>query len=152
MMSIHSLASLDSHFSPFSTGRFGSSPSVFDFLHIEFLTFLQSCGCLELVLLLFGFTRVGPFLFLLDRVQLGFSLLSRSLGRPGSSFPLFGIGCLDLSSSLLDSQLLGFLLLMRSSARLGPAASLFGLSRMESPVSALDHLRLEPFSSSRSFA
>lgn len=100
---------------------------------------------------IFGISRCGSSLSVLDFFNMGSAMSVRSMGRLGSSLALFKAGRLGASLSVLDFFHLGSSLSVRTNARMGSHVSLFGVARLGSTLSVIDFSTLGSAMSVRSF-
>lgn len=111
----------------FGMTRLDLSLPVLDHVRMESLPFLQSLSCFDFLSLLYGLSRLGDTVFVLDFGHFGSSLLTRGFQRIGSALSVYGMSRLDSTLPVLDFIHLD-LLSLQSYIHLGFASLIYGMA------------------------
>lgn len=109
----------------FGMTRLDLSLPVLDHVRMESLPFLQSLSCFDFLSLLYGLSRLGDTVFVLDFGHFGSSLLTRGIG---SALSVYGMSRLDSTLPVLDFIHLDLLLSLQSYIHLGFASLIYGMA------------------------
>ena len=99
-----------------------------DHVGMESLPFSQSLSCFDFLSLLYGLSRLGDTVFVLDFGHFGSSLLTRGFQRIGFALSVYGMSRLGSILSALDFIHLDLLLSLQSYIHLGFASLIYGMA------------------------
>ena len=108
-----------------------------DMTNTEFSLLPQSFLCLGSTVSVFGVSRVGLSLLVLDFACLGFSLPLHDYLRLGPPMSIFGRSCSGPTLLVFDHSLFGSVASMRVHTCLGLTSPIVGMARLYFPMSLL---------------